>query len=871
VPVFKKIAFYVFLAASLGAAAWAYFNLRESKAPKTSVAEHIPASASAVIETRNIHDLVQQLTRQNLIWNSLLTESIFANAQNGIQYLDSLTRASSDVSVILENNPVYWSFVKEGQKNEHLISFKLKEQKDAESLEQFFASVFTDNNSVSSFKAYDLTVNQKKWLAACIDGIVYICSDLSLLQKSIQLPKSESIAEEKTYQQLIKLNGRQNTQIYVNHRLSGLLNKNTFSGHTLFNLAIQLNEFTCTGYTMPDSGSFFSTVAHQKETEFREFEKLPDHVSSFTGISLGNAATFYKENELLLPNKIVQKNEQAWQALNDSALYNIQLEVYENTDNELLAANYWIEDNEEQVLQVKIKEEEKAWQFLKLISDSLNGNDELKAFSIRESCSNLFSFYGASKKMQYGCIISGNLVFLSTKNMLNYYLESLRNSGTLAKNAGFIAYANDNLFEPSQYIYYESYDRIKHSTFSRLINSVELNTGDDVLSNVSMSFKAYEKGIQMRLHATHKQEESLNESNKDVLWAFTADTALSTQVYVFTNHLTQENELCFQDQNKTLYLISSTGKAIWKKDINESLQSAIYTVDLFKNGKFQLLFNTENYLHLIDRNGNYVQGYPVKMPQRITSPITLLDYDKTKDYRIFIACADKKIYNYSLYGIKTEGFTPVKTDYEVTLPVYYAKVGPSDYLITADEGGKLYAFSRKGEGRIDFKNKTIEHLGTIYLWPGNNLDNTKIIYVDDKNNLLNKISLSDKKEAFKLGDELSGFRTAFELLNDDKQMDMILYGDGAIHAYDLFSGKLLESFNDQAVYKNALFAYTENSQQIIAFDQAGEKLDIIDLSGKLAGSIANVTQIPLVTELYKDGKTYLVTVGHSKVNCLRLN
>lgn len=870
-PVFKKIAFYIFLAASLGAAVWAYFNLRESKAPKTSVTEHIPASASAIIETRNIHDLVQQLTRQNLIWNSLLTEDVFINAQNGIQYFDSLTRASSEVSAILENNPVYWSFVKEGQKNEHLISFKLKEQKDAVSVEQFFGAVFTKNNSLSSFKAYDVTINQKKWLAACIDGIVYICSDLSLLQKSIQLNKAESIAEDKTYQQLVSLNGRQNTQIYLNHRLSGLLNKNTFSGHTLFNLEIQLNEFTGTGYTMPDSASFFSTVAHQKETEFREFEKLPDHVSSFTGIALTNAATFYKENEVLLPATIVQKNEKAWQALNDSALYNMKLEVYENTDKEMLAANYWLEENEEQVFQLKIKEDEKAWQFLKLISDSVTTTDEVKAFRIREQYSNLFSFYGAVKKMQYGCIISGNLVFLSNKTMLAYYSESLKNSGTLAKNTSFVTYANDNLFEPSQYIYYENYDRIKHSTFSRLLNSVELNTGDDVLSNLSLSFKAYEKGIQMRLHATHKQEESLNESNKDVLWSFTADTIVTSPVHVFTNHLTQENELCFQDQNKTLYLISSTGKAIWKKDINETLQSDIYTVDLFKNGKFQLLFNTENYLHLIDRNGNYVQGYPVKMPQRITAPITLMDYDKTKDYRIFVACADKKIYNFSLYGIKTEGFTPVRTEYEVTLPVYYAKVGASDYLITADEGGKLYAFSRKGEGRIDFKNKTIEHLETIYLWTGNNLDNTKIIYVDDKNNLLNKISLSDKKEAFKLGDELNGFHVAFDLLNDDKQMDMILYGDGAIHAYDLFSGKLLENFNEQAVYKNTLFAYTENSQQIIAFDLAGEKLDVIDLSGKLMHSIANVTQTPLVTELYKDGKKYLVTVGHTKVNCLRLN
>lgn len=870
-PVLRKIAFYIFLAASLGVAVWAYFRLQESKAPETSVREHIPGTASAVIETRQIHDLVQQLTRQNLIWNSLLTEEAFANAQKGIQYLDSLTRSSEEVSAMLKDNSVYWSFVKEGAKNEHLIQFKLKEQKDAELMEQFFNHVFTGNKSVSSFKAYDVSVNGKAWLAVCLNGIVYFCSDLSLLQKSTQLQKSESLAQNPTFLQLQKLNGRQNTQVFLNHHVSGLLNKRLFTNQSLFSLGIELNELSCTGYTIPDSATFFSVIAGQTETEFRQIEKLPDHVSSLMGISISRAEQFFKDNEALLPPALAEKNEKAWQTVNDSALYNMKQEVYENTGDGLILGNYWLEDQAEQVLQLNIEDEAKAEQFLKVISDSLISVDELRAFHIRENYAQLFSFYNATSNMSYGCIVSGDLILMSSKAMLNYYAGCIKNSSILGKNTAFMAYANDNLFEPSQYMYYENYDLIKHSSFQRLINSVELNTGDDVLSHLSLSMKAYNGALQMRLHATHKQEQASSESSKDVLWSYSADSSVTSPVFIFTNHLTQEHELCFQDQTNTLYLISSTGKALWKKLINEPLRSDIYTVDIFKNGKLQMLFNTDNYLHLIDRNGNYVQGYPVKLPQKATSALTVLDYDKTKDYRIFIACADKKIYNYSLYGIKTEGYTPLRTDHVVRLPVHYAKVGASDYLITADEGGKLYAFSRKGEGRIDFKNKAVEGLQNLYVWTGNNLDNTKIIYVDDRNNLLNKISLSDKKEAFKLGDELRGFRVSFDLLNDDKQMDMILYGDGALHAYDLFSGKLFESYNEQAIYRDALFAYTENSQQIMAFDQAGEKLDLVDLSGKPLYSIGNVTNVPLVTQLYKDGKTYLVTISGSRVNCRRFN
>jgi hypothetical protein len=319
-----------------------------------------------------------------------------------------------------------------------------------------------------------------------------------------------------------------------------------------------------------------------------------------------------------------------------------------------------------------------------------------------------------------------------------------------------------------------------------------------------------------------------------------------------------------------VYLINSTGNLIWKKKISETIQSAIYTVDIFKNGKLQMLFNTENYLYLLDRNGNYVQGFPVKLPAKITSDLTLLDYENNKDYRLFVACADKHIYNFSLYGIRTEGFVPVKTDAEVILPISYVKVGASDYLITADVSGKIYVFSRKGLGRIDFKNKTIEGLDHLKVLAGSNLDNTRLIYVDDKNDLLNKISLTDKKEALKIGDDLNGFKTSFALINDDEQSDFFAYGNGAFYAYDLFTSKLLEYFNEPAVYINVQLIHASDQDLILAYDKGGEKVDVVNTAGKLSVTFQGATQKPMASDLYKNGKTYVLLVNGNKVSCQEL-
>ena len=106
----------------------------------------------------------------------------------------------------------------------------------------------------------------------------------------------------------------------------------------------------------------------------------------------------------------------------------------------------------------------------------------------------------------------------------------------------------------------------------------------------------------------------------------------------------------------------------------------------------------------------------------------------------------------------------------------------------------------------------------FYLQVGNNIDNTKLVFVDDKNNLLTKISFIDKKETLKIGDELSGFQTQYNLINDDTQEDVVVYGNGAVYGYDLFSNKLFESFNQQAIYSNATMIETNSSSYCLAFD-----------------------------------------------------
>ena len=363
-----------------------------------------------------------------------------------------------------------------------------------------------------------------------------------------------------------------------------------------------LNEITFTGYTTIDSLSFFDCLKSQDPDRIISFEHLPDNPVLICGVNISDATQFYVKTSKQLSGERIEQNEQSWKALNDSALYNIQKESEENIEKEIVEASYFLYDMYCQILSIDVKDGEKANGLLKLMSDSIRIDNELKIYKLDTNLSQVFSFSKANLKMTYACISENRLLFFSGKEVLNYYLKSLFEGQLLGKNTAFMKYANDNFSLECNYIYYENSELIKAHNINSIINSEVVWMSENPTSHISITAKNYKNLVQVRINASHAQPKSNATSNESSsLWTFLADSTINSHPNLFTNHLTKENELCFQDEAKQMYLINSTGNLIWKKKISETIQSDVYTVDIFKNGKLQLLFNTANYLHLMDR------------------------------------------------------------------------------------------------------------------------------------------------------------------------------------------------------------------------------------------------------------------------------
>ncbi len=189
------------------------------------------------------------------------------------------------------------------------------------------------------------------------------------------------------------------------------------------------------------------------------------------------------------------------------------------------------------------------------------------------------------------------------------------------------------------------------------------------------------------------EEESTTE------WETLLDTVIAIKPFFFTNHITGAKEIFVQDLKNNVYLINAAGRVLWKVPVRERINGSVYMIDYYKNGKYQILFSGKNYLHLLDRNGNYVERFPVKLRSPSTNSLALFDYDNNLNYRLLIAGEDKLVYAYDRSGNVVRGWKPFRTAGIVNAEVSWCRVSGKDYLIVADNSS-LYLLDRRGNIRL---------------------------------------------------------------------------------------------------------------------------------------------------------------------------
>ena len=167
-----------------------------------------------------------------------------------------------------------------------------------------------------------------------------------------------------------------------------------------------------------------------------------------------------------------------------------------------------------------------------------------------------------------------------------------------------------------------------------------------------------------------------------------------------TNHITKAKEIVVQDNNNYLYLISNQGKVIWKKKLAGKILGKIKQVDIYKNGRLQLIFVTDKRLYVLDRNGKEVNPFPKVFRDKITQPLSVFDYDNNKNYR-FLVTQNNELLMYDSKGKIVKGFKYEKSR-DIIYPPKHYRIKNKDIIAVKTEKG-LKVLNRRGKIRIKIK------------------------------------------------------------------------------------------------------------------------------------------------------------------------
>lgn len=169
---------------------------------------------------------------------------------------------------------------------------------------------------------------------------------------------------------------------------------------------------------------------------------------------------------------------------------------------------------------------------------------------------------------------------------------------------------------------------------------------------------------------------------------------------VVTNYQDNTDDIVVQDEANSLFLINSAGDEVFRKELSSPIISDILQIDYYKNGKLQLLFATAEYIYGIDRLGDPLPNYPIKISNSKISSLSLVDYDNTKNYRFFTSTESGDLFLLDKTGTLLEGWNPLPIG-ENTLgaPMHYRVRRKGDFMIAFTPSGKLYLFNRRGEDR----------------------------------------------------------------------------------------------------------------------------------------------------------------------------
>ncbi len=713
---------------------------------------------------------------------------------------------------------------------------------------------------------------------------LWLCS-----QEAILIENSLKALMDGTYalsDSLIKANPyKKNTQARLfysfnktNDLLSIFTNKNIINANTkianwsILDLNYKPNGIALNGNTLIEKNDYLQIFSTQKPAIF----ELPQNLSYRTAAYISFVADDYKafvRAAEAQTNDFSATYNYILQDLNARYETDIINEAQAFIDNEwalALLENDGMDLDNNWYYAIKITDKEACYKFLNIVADTLPPNIENRTINgnsvyfskEKQLLSLLFGKIAKNLNGAYWHVKGDVLIVSQDINNIQLIADDMLQKHTLSAEAEFKD-CQQNMAEQGNVWCYANINKSREMLYGLTDNDVwskYISNQHNItnFSAISMQFSGSDDGKNLftDVYMANTSNESTNKDtsyNADTYWQTTLDNEITGQPFILKNHNTNTLEIAVQDKSNKLYLIDANGKVLWKVGLSSKILGEIHQIDLLKNDKLQMLFNTAEYMYLLDRNGKMLAGYPLRLPAKASCGLSVFDYENNKDYRIMVPANNEVIYGYKPDRKPLDGWAPKTGVGKITQSIQYIRSEGKDLIFVTNIYGDFLFYNRKGQfisKYIDKKGDTYKNKFSPEVFP-NNYNKSRLVSTDTSG-YIKSVFLDGKVLYKRIGFWTRSHAFVFENMDEDEANEYVFLDKNQLFIYN----------TDSTLQYNYRFENDITTEpQIIKQNGKINTLMVTDTKASLVYWIADNGELMPSFPKKGDGKVALLTIN----------
>ena len=691
-----------------------FFSCYENKKNViVDIKQAIPTKSDIIIKFHDIDKIYNNIKNFEW-WRELNDLTIFKQQFNILQKLNK----EYETSKIFHDKNIYLSYISTQDENQFLIITSINDFEELNNSllnlkEESYNSKLYEKTIIHNIKITLENQERKNVFFAVYKNIfllsfseIIIEESLRQLKNGINMFTSNPIKKlDKNLPKYSDLNILIKTQFLENiiKQKNLFLNSNSWSW---FDVELEENYILLNGVTSRDDVKYLQTNNYS-DTKHSNIEAiLPRHIKEFYKYQINNNLDLNEILNLLI--KGPYKNT-----------YQLSYNNWEPT--EISTAHITKNKEEFDYILFKTSQKKECEEYLRLLNLNMGKINYLnntlyeldtKKMNDKDWVKGITNYW---EKVYY--IYKKDYVILSNSRKKLKSLINNINANQTIKTSKAIQTINKKLGSKS---HTSSYLNLKKNTKSweNIFNSV-------VTKNIGSKYYFFNSLIFIHENTTYQNQ---------TIWNFNLENETHYKPQIVKNHYTNEYEILTQDIENNLYLINNKGERLWKKQIGNAILGDIHQIDRYKNKKLQYIFNSKDSIYMIDRNGKYVKPFPLKSEKSMSVPLSLFDYDKTRNYRI-LTPMENELIMYNQDGKIVTGWEFEKTKSNVKFTPEHFQLFDKDYIIISEENGTIHFLNRKGQQRLKIKEK-INRYEECHLLKGYDLETSQLITRDEDGKII---------------------------------------------------------------------------------------------------------------------------------------